>query len=354
MSYDALTAELRSLELLYWFGKLAPRDVNLSAVAGAIDATGRLGKVDAPMITTYARRTHLPALREVVFVRAISALEVFLVDSLKTLFLERPDLFHVKGEVVEFQTSEVLSSSSIAPLKAKILDCLSRRLQNQGFEEVVKYYRKFGVLFEQSGVSPQSLSEVHERRHLLVHRLGKTDAIYRHKHNVTMARVTVDEAYLLESLTAVRELCRFVNGRLRRVAQDKRTPDYDPRGLRVRVELAAITPRVATFLDPDRCAVRRAADDSRTRHSRLRGRGREGEDTRFGWSREDRPSPAARPAEAGAKRARSAPIQGRLESSSRLPIDRWSGAPRLQHAPALATSEGHSQGHCEEARATQR
>ena len=63
-----------------------------------------------------------------------------LIEMVKEIFLKRKDLFH-SGNKIEFNHGELLSSENISALWTKLINKECRRLQNQGFIEVKKYYR---------------------------------------------------------------------------------------------------------------------------------------------------------------------------------------------------------------------
>src|SRR5204862_1595218 len=77
-------------------------------------------------------KTQFPRyLREAIFVRLISALEVFLIDSVRDIFLARRDLFY-SADKVEFAVSEVLSADSISQVWTKVINRELRKLHGRG------------------------------------------------------------------------------------------------------------------------------------------------------------------------------------------------------------------------------
>lgn len=152
---------------------------------------------------------HLAGLRAILFVRLVSVLEAYLIDTVRWLFLHRKDLFH-KDETLELQYRELLAARSLNQLFGKLIERECRRLQNRGFAEMRKYFQKrFAIDFAMAGTPSvfPVLEEMHERRHLLVHRLGRTDDIYRRAYKTREARLSVPEDYLLSGLSGSRETC---------------------------------------------------------------------------------------------------------------------------------------------------
>jgi hypothetical protein len=68
-----------------------------------------------------------------------------------------------------------------------------------------------GIEFNDFSKAIDSIQEMHDRRHLLVHRLGKTDPEYRHRYNEARKRLTVDEEYLMTSTAVILEFAQFIS-----------------------------------------------------------------------------------------------------------------------------------------------
>ncbi len=168
-------------------------------------------------------RSTLPRyLEEVVLVRVISALEVYLIDNVREIFAARRDLFH-SAQRVEFHVSELLSADTVTDLWDKLVSRELRRLQNQGFAEIVSYYRtKLKIDFARSPVPMSYLMELHDRRHLLVHRLGKTDDEYRHRYNTAKKAVKMSKSEMLECFDKVVQLVQTVDELSQRARDERR------------------------------------------------------------------------------------------------------------------------------------
>jgi hypothetical protein len=144
-------------------------------------------------------------IRETVFVRLISSFEVFLVDVIREVMLQRPDLFR-KGGTIEITHAEALSVADAAYIKNKVINKETRALHQKGFKEVQKYYDKnLSIKFAEISSSISQLDEFHDRRHLLVHRLGAADAAYRHKHGYAYKlRLSIDNDYFENAVAELR------------------------------------------------------------------------------------------------------------------------------------------------------
>jgi len=149
--------------------------------------------------------------RELVFVRMISALEVFLVDNVKEVFLITKVPFK-RNIMLDMTQGELLSTESVSQIWSKIINKESRNLHSRGFNEIAKYYlRTFGMQFNNYHPGIVQLEEYHERRHLLIHQMGRTDQKYRDKHGTKNKKITVDEDYLLECLQSLLTFASAVN-----------------------------------------------------------------------------------------------------------------------------------------------
>jgi len=149
-------------------------------------------------------------LRETILVRLVSALEVFLIEVTRELFLYRRDIFYSDRQI-KFPQREILSINSITEIWSKVLKFELRKLQNQGFQEFVKFYdRRLGIDVGRSPVSIKLIQEMHDRRHLLVHRLGNTDEKYRRAYSEVKKRISVPENYLLNSISSINDFAEFL------------------------------------------------------------------------------------------------------------------------------------------------
>ncbi len=139
-------------------------------------------------------------MRELIFIRLVSILEAYLVDTVRDVFLVTKKPFRDQTLQVGFTQAELLSARSISYILSKIINRECRRLTSRGFYEVIKYYKsRFNIDLASIKPGKTAMGEYHERRHLLVHRLGKTDAQYRKNYGFTGRKVSVDEEYLLQS-----------------------------------------------------------------------------------------------------------------------------------------------------------
>jgi hypothetical protein len=142
-------------------------------------------------------------LRETIFVRLISSVEVFHVDLVRAIFTFRRDLL-ARDQTLELPYAYVASLTTLSELITKLVDRDCRAITSGGFDDATKYFmRRFEIdLKAMQGYN--ALSAAHDLRHVLVHRLGYTDEQYRHAHKSKKRRISVDQPYLLDVIKHVR------------------------------------------------------------------------------------------------------------------------------------------------------
>ncbi len=148
--------------------------------------------------------------RELLFVRIISAFEVFLIDTIKEVFKINKAPFKNIEKKISLSQAELLSFDSISGLQTKILNSEIRSLSSGGYKKIERYYeRKFGVIFSNLGVDKSKVERYHEIRHLIVHRLGRTDDKYKKSYKTLKKGISIPEELLI---TTINDLNNLVNG----------------------------------------------------------------------------------------------------------------------------------------------
>jgi len=176
------------------------------------------------VLQMHFRKHNIRYLRELIFIRIISLLEIFFVDAIYDVYLRTSVPFENENRSSDFSMGGILSHSSIDDLHNKILDRIGRSLSKK-LCEIEKYYKKiFGLNFLDYGTDYHKIEEYYDRRNLFVHALGvssdgskivaKTDSTYRSKYNTTLRELSVDEEYILECLNEVSKFAAFVKDQL--------------------------------------------------------------------------------------------------------------------------------------------
>lgn len=149
-------------------------------------------------------------LRETIFVRAISVLEVFLIDAVRKILVARKDLF-TQSKIVTLSYPHLISFNNSSEILSYIINNECRNLHNGGFKEICNYFRNRLKIELNNFKEPlKIIFEYHDKRHLIVHRLGLTDKEYRHKYNTNIKRVNINEKYLISAFKNIRAFCEFV------------------------------------------------------------------------------------------------------------------------------------------------
>lgn len=154
-------------------------------------------------------------LASLLFVKIISTLEVFLIDELKYVFSKSKGLFRSSTKVIEIPQAKLLTAHSLGELQWLVVEKDARKLHSGGFQDVAKYYNtQFKIDFAQMGIDIGKLEKYHDRRHLIVHRLGRIDGVYAHKYNEKAGFVRIDKAELMDCLGICRKLAEKIDAGL--------------------------------------------------------------------------------------------------------------------------------------------
>lgn len=168
-------------------------------------------------------------LRELILVRLISSLEVFLVDLVTYAFLNCKDLFKDQKKHTEINHSRLLSYNSISEIHTEFISRIRRDLHSGGFEKITKYYsatlninlKAFNQIIDTETYNWYSLKEFHEKRHLIVHELGKTDQSYREK-NANKLKITIEENELLIFTSLLESFGEYCNLKVEKLLLDNK------------------------------------------------------------------------------------------------------------------------------------
>ena len=126
------------------------------------------------------------------------------------MFLARSDLFNSEDRI-NFSRGEILNSSTVTELWEKLINNELRNIQNQPLSKKAKYFSKYlKINFEQSSEYPLPLENIHDMRHLIVHRLGKTDEQYRKKYKTPDSHININEDTLEQALSSIRSFGVFI------------------------------------------------------------------------------------------------------------------------------------------------
>lgn len=153
-------------------------------------------------------------MRESLIVRAVSQFEVFIVDTVWEIANRSIEPFKQGDKVLEYPQAKILSFKSIEEIQNEIITAECRQLTSQGFNYSRKYYEKrFGIYFSKCSVDIAEIEELHERRHIIVHRGGKIDSQYKKRFSPQMeagAQLITTDKYFQNAINNLTALGEFI------------------------------------------------------------------------------------------------------------------------------------------------
>ena len=154
------------------------------------------------VVTYHARDVYPELLRSTLLVRTVAAYEAFLVDCVEEISARSREPFLSDGRL-DFSQEQLLAIDAEEGVFHHIVKKTLRRLTSGGLKEIRKFYQKnldTDLTPDTAGFA--KVEEIHDRRHLFVHRSGYADAEYIARHAATGAiedkLLPVSEAYLVE------------------------------------------------------------------------------------------------------------------------------------------------------------
>lgn len=208
-AYSVVSRELKQLRSFYdstlrAYQKVKDiQDISLESeeVKDALDNHGlKWSRAEKKLRTSNHKYKTEAFLRELILVRAISALETFLTDAIRDVFVVTKAPFMDKSARLEFSQEELIANNSPTKIFSRIINRETRQLTSGGFNEFIKYYKKrFDIDLSQIDPGYKRMNEYHDVRHILVHRLGQTDEAFRRKYRTDLQQLTIEES-MIESL----------------------------------------------------------------------------------------------------------------------------------------------------------
>jgi len=162
-------------------------------------------------------KKYLELIRELVFVRYISAFEVFLIENVREIFTLTKEPFSLyQGTPKLLNSANILSAKSLSQLHSIIIKNICKNLSSGGLKEIRIFYNKY-FNTEFSVLSPSAflnIEKYHNDRHILVHRLGIVDKDYRRKYQTEIKKIVITEKYLAESFKDFKEFAMSLSSKL--------------------------------------------------------------------------------------------------------------------------------------------
>jgi hypothetical protein len=161
------------------------------------------------VVTYHARDVYPELLRSTLLVRLVAAYEAYLIDCIEEIS-ERSQAPFLNDGRLDFSQEQLLTIDSEEGVFSHIVKKTLRRLTSGGLKEIRKFYQKSLVADLASDATTfAKIEELHDRRHLFVHRSGYADAEYvaRHPHAgaVEDKLLPVSEEYLAAAILTLEE-----------------------------------------------------------------------------------------------------------------------------------------------------
>ncbi|WP_057937865.1 hypothetical protein [Algoriphagus resistens] len=192
--------------------------------------------------------------RELIYIRIVSALEIFLIQSVRDVFKQTEKPFESNNKKIELNYSQVLQLSSIRQLRNAMLHKETRPLSSAGYEDVVKYYKQ-QLRLDISSLGPGlgKMKYYHQVRHILVHRLGKVDKQFQKEHNFKKTYLQIDESLLINLFNDVYAYAYQVSEKIKALIDaNKILKIYRQfKGERLRIEFDSKINDKVNFLEPE-------------------------------------------------------------------------------------------------------
>lgn len=169
---------------------------------------------DIQEIESFSERNNDFLLNELIYTRLVSSFELFLSETAADIFTIRPNIFSKLNKTITLHYGEVLSLNSLAGIYTKILNSEIQNLSRIGFEDILKFYLKLDLDFRSCGPGKEKMLKYHEIRHLIIHRLGKTDSKFKKNYNYHKEKIRINKQFLNE---AINDFKAFVNDTIDRI-----------------------------------------------------------------------------------------------------------------------------------------
>lgn len=170
------------------------------------------------VVTYHARDVYPMLLRSTLLVRLVAAYEAYLVDTVEEIS-QRTSKPFLTDSRIEMSQSQFLTIQQSGGVLSFIVSKKLRQLTSGGFDEIRKWYSKdLSIDILADGQSLSDLKEIHDRRHVFVHRSGYADSQYCNTHPGTGVKdgdqIPVDEGYLLAAIATLEKSALHLKRRI--------------------------------------------------------------------------------------------------------------------------------------------
>lgn len=169
-----------------------------------LNVGGAVVKRRLDLVTHHAKDVYPDLLRSTLLVRLVAGYEAFLVDVVEEVSRRSQKPF-LTSDRLDFSQEQLLTIDAREGIFPHLVRRTLRNLNGGGLKELKKFYDKqFNTKIAKSPDEILAIEEIHERRHIYVHRAGYADADYVRKYPksgiVEGQKIPVNEEYLLTSI----------------------------------------------------------------------------------------------------------------------------------------------------------
>lgn len=221
-AYNKLTTDIKDLRQIYDFTYhlyLQEHEIikeKLSEKKGekVITITTPVGAVNHSLnaLFYYTKSTYPNMLRQLVLINLITVLEVYFTNVVREIAKRDLAPFKPENEKVDYMRNHLLNFSAIKGIENDLIEKDIRKLTSGGLEESQKFFlKRFDIDFKNIGIDYSEIEEIHERRHLFVHRNGICDALYARTYPSfglkPADRIVLDHGYVISALDKIIRIC---------------------------------------------------------------------------------------------------------------------------------------------------
>ncbi|MCA9461188.1 MAG: hypothetical protein KC590_03570 [Nitrospira sp.] len=175
-------ATIHSYHVFYESGRETLRDPAARELKIEFKLGQEIVKRPLKVVTYHARDVYPELLRSTLLIRLVAAYEAFLVEAVEEVSRRSSKPFMTDSRV-DFSQEQLITIDSEEGVFPYIVERTLRRLTSGGLRETRKFYLKgMGFDLVDATASFDAIEEVHDRRHLFVHRSGYTDREYEKKY----------------------------------------------------------------------------------------------------------------------------------------------------------------------------
>ncbi|SRR5208282_3226394 len=201
-------ATMHSYDVMYNSGREQLKDSTNREAKVRFEFGGKSVERPLKVVTHHARDVYPQLLRSTLLVRVVAGYEAFLVDMVAEVSRRSDTPFASEGRI-DMSYAELLQIDQTSGVRAYIVNKGLRGLTSGGIEEIRRFYQK-RLSFDIVAKTPdyEKIAEIHQRRHLYVHRGGRADGQYIRKFKPAGLGenqvIPVPEDYFLASIALLR------------------------------------------------------------------------------------------------------------------------------------------------------